>query len=235
MRLTIEDKQITGIEHEYIRLDAGVPESETITAMLRSDETLARFRGILDETVGESAIDLHRASSFYGTMDYLLLDAMRHVTELPIAFSNGWRYGGAIARGPITRRDLFSIVPMNPPLRTAELTGRQIYQLLEDNLERTFAAEPFKQMGGYIKRNSGLKVYFKLENPYGQRIQRIFSEDGELDAERLYTVAYVTVQAVPDDVGTNHKELAIHAVEAMERLLANAPYKRDDLETYIPV
>ncbi len=107
--------------------------------------------------------------------------------------------------------------------------------MLEDNLESTFSTQPFKQMGGYIKRNAGLRIYFKLENPYAQRIQRVFVGKEEVDPDRAYQVVYVTQQAVPQKVGRKHKNLNIHAVEAMEQLLRKSPYDRKDLDGYMPV
>lgn len=86
-------------------------------------------------------------------------------------------------------------------IRSVELTGQEIIDMLEDNLESTFSAQPFKQMGGYIKRSAGLRIYFKLENPYGQRIQRIFVGEEALDPEKTYQAAYVTRQAVPERYG----------------------------------
>lgn len=234
LRLDV-DRGIQKIEHEYILLDESVEQDREMLDMLKEDEILGKFSEDLEERVGRSAIDLHRGSSFYGTMDFLLLDAMREATGLPIAFSNGWRYGGAIKKGELTRRDLYQIVPMDPMIRSAKLTGQELFDLLEDNLESTFSAEPFKQMGGYIKRNAGLKVYFKLENPYGQRIQRVFTETEELDPDNLYEVAYVTTQAVPGNIGRDHRDRGIHAVEAMEQLLSQAAYDRRDLDSYIPV
>ena len=235
LRLTIKDKRIADIAHEYTVLDQSVPQHRGMLAQLKKDPVLNQYKAFLEETVGRSKIDLHRASSFYGTMDYLLLDAMRAATGLPIAFSNGWRYGGAIKKGLLRRRDLYRIVPMDPMIMTAELTGEEMIKLLEDNLESTFSAAPFKQMGGYIKRNAGLRVYFKLENPYGQRIQRVFAGDEEVDPGKTYRVAYVTPQAVPRKVGRKHKETGIHAVFAMEKLLEKRPYDRKDVEGYIPV
>lgn len=124
---------------------------------------------------------------------------------------------------------------MDPMIMTAELTGQELFDLLEDNLEATFSVEPFKQMGGYIKRNSGLKIYFKLENPYGQRIQRIFVGDEKLDYDKTYKVAYVTIQAVPKKVGKNHKKTGIKSVEAMLEYLKEGRFKHEDLDSYIPV
>lgn len=234
--LQLEVEQgITKIEHRYIVLDKSVAEDKEMLTMLEQDEILSKYRRDLEEPVGQSLIDLHRGSSFYGTMDFLLLDAMREATGLPIAFSNGWRCGGAVRKGKLTRRDLYAIVPMDPMIRSAKLTGQEIIDLLEDNLESTFSVEPFKRMGGYIKRNAGLRVYFKLENPYGQRIQQIFTEEAELDPAKTYEVAYVTPQAVPAKVGRDHKDLGIHSVAAMEQLLAKGPYNREVLENYITI
>lgn len=53
-----------------------------------------------------------------------------------------------------------------------ELTGDEIVNMLEENLEKQLASDPYDQMGGYIKRGLGLTVYLKIENPAGQRIQR---------------------------------------------------------------
>ena len=235
LKLEIEDRKIAQIHHEYIVLDASIAEDPELSQMLKEDEILSAHREYLEETVGETKIDLHRGSSFYGTMDYLLLDAMRAATGTEIAYSNGWRYGGAVPKGELKRRNLYQIVPMDPMIRTAELTGQEIFDMLEDNLESTFSAEPFKQMGGYIKRNSGLKVYFKLENPYGQRVQRIFAGSDELKPEKTYRVAYVTRQAVSEEIGKNHSDTGVHAVQAMEALLEKGPYDRADLDSYLPV
>lgn len=229
------DQGVQKIDHEYVVLDQEIEEDPEMLVMLDKDKTLAKFREELNQKVGRSKIDLHRGSSFYGTMDFLLLDAIRDATGLPIAFSNGWRYGGAIKAGTLTRRDLYTIVPMDPMIRSVKLSGKEILDLLEDNLESTFSCTPFHQMGGYIKRNSGLRIFFKLENPYRQRIQRVFTEEAEIDPEKVYEVAYITEQAVPAKIGTDHKDLGIHAVEAMVQLLAKGEYDRTDLDSYIPV
>src|SRR3546814_15290483 len=89
-------------------------------------------------------------------MDDLLLEAIAEVAGTQIAFSNGWRYGAPVPAGPITLGDLWNMVPTNPPVSLTEVTGAEIRQMIEENLERTFAAEPYDQMGGYIKRIRGV-------------------------------------------------------------------------------
>lgn len=116
--------------------------------------------------------------------------------------------------------DLYNIIPMNPPIGTVDLTGDELLMMLEENLERTFAADPYDQMGGYIKRGLGLTVYVKIENPNGQRIQQVFVGNEPLEISRTYHAAFVTEQGVARKYGRQRSELNIHAVEAMQAYLA---------------
>ena len=111
--------------------------------------------------------------------------------------------------------DLWNIIPTNPPVSTVDLTGAEIREMMEQNLERTFAADPFGQMGGYLKRFRGLTIYGKLENPPGHRIEKIFKANAALEAQHSYKVAFVTAQAVPQEFGQNRKNLPIKAIDAL--------------------
>ena len=92
--------------------------------------------------------------------------------------------------------------------------------MMEENLERTFSRNPHKQMGGYVKRCFGLNLYFKVENPEGQRIQEFFVAGKRLDRAKTYTVCFVTTQGVPDHYGHNRRTLEINAIDALTEYLA---------------
>lgn len=53
--------------------------------------------------------------------------------------------------------------------------------MMEENIELVFSRNPYNQMGGYLKRCLGLEMYFKIENPPGARIQKIFVNGRPLD------------------------------------------------------
>jgi 5'-nucleotidase len=91
--------------------------------------------------------------------------------------------------------------------------------MLEENLERTFSANAMKQMGGYVKRCIGLDIKMRIENPKGFRIQEIYFQGIHLQNDQIYKVAFVTSQGVPNKLGTNRKDLAVNAVDAMEQYL----------------
>ena len=116
--------------------------------------------------------------------------------------------------------DLYNMIPMNPPISTVELTGEEIVTMLEENLERTFACDPYDQMGGYVKRGLGFHAYIKIENPAGQRVQQVFTGDDALQPGRYYPTAFVTEQGVAAKYGRNRQQHTERSIEALRGYLA---------------
>lgn len=141
---------------------------------------------MLNEVVGHTKCGLDRNTMFDASMDMLLLSAVAEAAQACVAFSSGWRYGVPIPPGPVTMNDLWNIVPSNPPVSITDLTGGEIREMLEDNLENTFSADPYAHMGGYVKRCLGVNIYAKIENPKGARIQELFVQGEPVRADRIY-------------------------------------------------
>jgi len=219
--LTVENRRVKRFSHELIivgeeiRPDPGV---EDLVA-----EAVDPHRERLSRVVGETRTGLSRTTVLEATMDNLLLQAILDATDAEMAFSNGWRYGAPVPPGPVTANDLWNIIPVNPPVSTVEITGRELRAMMEENLERTFARDPYQQMGGYVKRCMGIKLYCRLENAPGLRIQEFFAGGRRLDPDAVYRAAFVTGQGVPPKYGTNRENLDVHAIEALERYLAKGP------------
>lgn len=204
-----------------------IPVAETIAPdaeMQRLvDEVMQPHRALLAEVDGKISTSLHRGSILFSPMDDILLAAIAETANTDIAFSNGWRYGAPILPGPVTMNDLWNIIPTNPPVFTVELTGAEIKQMMEENLDRTFSADPFGQMGGYLRRFRGLTIYGKLENPPGHRIEHVFSGDEPLQSERRYKVAFVTDQGVPMKFGQHRQDLVVDAIDALRNYFEAKP------------
>ncbi len=228
-RLDVEigDGKVAVVHHELIHVNDSIPEDPEMRRLV--EQTLAPHRAMLAEIVGHTATALNRNTLLEATMDNLLLQAVAEAAGTRIAFSNGWRYGAPIPTGPLTVNDLWNIVPPNPPVSVVELAGREIWEMIEENLERTLAADPYRQMGGYVKRCLGLTIYVKFENPAGSRIQQLFVGDEELDRAGSYTAAFVTTQGVPKKYGRNRRDLELHAIEALQRYCAARPSVNADL------
>jgi hypothetical protein len=108
--------------------------------------------------------------------------------------------------------------------------------MLEENLEHLFARDPYNQMGGYLKRCMGLNLYFKVENPHGQRIQELYIAGKKLNMDQTYRAAYVTSQGVPSNYGKKRDQLDVTAVEALLNYLSrNQPLKAELQGTVITI
>ncbi len=215
--LEIRDGRVVDHRHELIEVSEGVARDPKIEAMVK--DVLKPYAEDLGCVVGEVSTALDRNANLESTMDNFLLQAIREAAGTPLAFCNGWRWGAPVKAGPVTKNDICNIISWEEPICTVDLTGRELVQMLEETLERTFSANPFHQLGGYVKRCLGLTAYVKIENPPGTRIQKLFVGQDEVKHDRVYSAAYLTVQAVPSKYGKNRKTLSKDAQRAMVALL----------------
>lgn len=216
--LEVQGKEIVDFNHELVLMDRSKVEDKDLRKKV--DKVLEEDKEKLNQVVGETKTNLARDQVLESTMDNFLLQSLMHQEEdAVLAFSNGWRYGAPIPKGDIKVNDLWNIIPVNPLVSTVELTGEELINMMEENLERTFSKEPFNQMDGYVKRCLGLNLYFKIENPYGQRIQELFVGGERVERDRTYKAVYVTSQGVPKKYGSNRKHLDIHAIDALKNYL----------------
>jgi len=232
--LEIFDGQIVDYQHQLIEVKESTHPDQIVAELVK--QALAPYKNELAEVVGETATALNRGTTLETTMDNFLLQALLESTGTPLAFSNGWRYGAPIVPGPITLNDLYNMIPMNPPVSTVELTGEEIKAMLEENLESTFSCDPYNQMGGYVKRCLGLNVYFKIENPSGHRIQKLFVGNEEIQADKYYSASFVTMQGVPQKYGRNRENQPERIIDAMRKYLAkHRPVRAELIGTYCAV
>jgi len=213
--LTVAGEGVADWTHALVPVDDSIEPDAEMNALV--DESLEPFATARATVVGETACTLHRYRMFESTMDNLLLDATAAAAGTTVALSNGWRYGAPIAPGLLREWDLWNIVPSNPPVSVVTLTGRQLRELFEQNIEATFACDPWEQRGGYLKRCRGVELLVKLENPTGHRIQQLNVSGERLRDEDTVTAAFLGEQAVPPGAGRDQRTVGISAVEALDQ------------------
>ena len=221
LELNIQQKKIVSHDYQLIKVSETIAEDPEIKDI--ATEIMMPYQNMKNTVRGKTATILHRYNTISSSADALLLSAIKFAAQTDVAFSNGWRYGAPVAAGAITDWDLYNLIPMNPPVSTVELTGLEIIEMLEENLERTFSCRPMMQMGGYIKRAIGIKFNMRIENPKGHRIQEIYIGNKPLDKKKYYTTSFVTVQGVSKNFGRNRSELPVNAVTAMIDYLQTHP------------
>lgn len=232
--LEIDKERIIDYRHQLIEVEAKIDPDPEVDDLVR--QVISPYQEELSTVVGETATALNRGTTLETTMDNFLLQALLESTGAQLAFSNGWRYGAPVIPGDITVNDLYNMIPMNPPVSTIDLMGEEIVAMLEENLERTFARDPYEQMGGYVKRGLGFNAYIKIENPPGQRVQQVFAGDEELQPGRYYPTTFITEQGVARKYGRNRKLHTQQSIDALRVYLAgHRPLCADLQGTFVAV
>jgi len=232
--LKIEGRRVKDHRHKLIEINENMSSDEEVQSLV--DKIKKPHEDMLEEVIGKTEIGLARDKVMETTMDNLLLKALIDASGAEMAFSNGWRYGSAVPPGKITVEDIWNIITTNPPVSVCNITGKELWDMMEENLDNTFAKNPYNQKGGYVKRCYGINVYFKIENAMDLRIQEFFVGDERLDKDKTYRAAFVTTQGIPAKYGTDRKDLDIDAVTALKRYVKeNSPVKPKLEDTIVPI
>lgn len=125
-----------------------------------------------------------------------------------------------ILAGEVTLEHLWNVVPTNAQVSTVELTGDELWAMPQANVERTYAANAYEQMGGFVKRCRGLRLFFKMENPKGHRIESLMVDGEAVKGDRLYRAAMLGEQGVPAKFGGQRKKVGTTAIAALRDLYA---------------
>jgi 2',3'-cyclic-nucleotide 2'-phosphodiesterase (5'-nucleotidase family) len=217
LRVEVAKGQVCAFEHELIEVAESTEPDPTVQAIV--DEQVGPHRDRLDEVVGATASPLHRMSVLESPMDNLITDSYVSLTGADVSFSHGWRYGAPVVAGDITQGDLWQIIPTNPEVFTARMTGEDIRKTLEASLESVYASSPFHQKGGYPIRVSGLSAIVRINNPKGARVQQLDIGGNPYRADRLYTVAGAGEQDL--SLADEKKGTGVAAIDAIKRHLTS--------------
>ena len=155
------------------------------------EKARAPHRAKLDAPLATTEGLLYRRGNFNGTMDQLILDALRAEQNAEIAFSPGFRWGTSLLPGETIRyENLLDQTAVTYPYATvSELTGETIKTILEDVADNLFNPDPYYQQGGDMVRVGGMRYAIDPSAAMGRRITRMELDGKALEASRRYKVA----------------------------------------------
>ncbi|MEO7990275.1 MAG: bifunctional metallophosphatase/5'-nucleotidase [Chryseolinea sp.] len=148
----------------------------------------------LHRVIGKSKTILMRNYILETPMDNLITDALMWKFKTDITLSNGFRFGTPLLPDnktgvvDITKDFLWSMLPVNSRVKTGDVTGQQIMNWLEKELENTFATDPTKRFGGWLVRFNGMQITITIGNEKGKRVQRVTIQGNPIEIEKSYTL-----------------------------------------------
>jgi 2',3'-cyclic-nucleotide 2'-phosphodiesterase (5'-nucleotidase family) len=141
------------------------------------------------------------------TIDTMVLDALKwRLPEMDIVLSNGFRFcpprstPDNTGNIPITNGFIFDMLPVDSTIRTAEVTGNQLTEWLEKELNNVFAEEADKRFGGWVVKFKGMEITFKAFAPMGKRVATVKIGGQDLQGDKTYKVCACERDGDPDDV-----------------------------------
>lgn len=182
-------------------------------------EKSKQYYGSLDETlgtqVGSAGQDLTKED-----LGYLVADSYRSYFGTEIGIQNGGGQRAEIAKGPVTLRDLKSVLPFGNSVTSVTATGAQLRLLLEQGIQSN------PNGGGGFPRTAGLKFEFDPSAEFGKRITHIELASGEpFNDKATYSIALSRFIADGGDGMT--------AVRDATRTTSETPIDADVFEKYI--
>lgn len=160
----------------------------------------APYAAELEQVVGQTDDLLYRRGNFNGTLDNLIIAALRAHYGAQIALTPGFRWGASILPGAIRHEDIMNATAITyPETYVRDMRGAEIKTLLEAVADNLYNPNPYYQQGGDMVRAGGLAYTLHPAGASGQRISNLRLADGNadgdggdgapIDADKFYKVA----------------------------------------------
>ncbi len=236
LELTISNGKVVEDKYSLVEVDSNQHKADKeIAALIKTNESV--FEKDINTVIGYSTIPLYRYFVVENTIDTLILDALKwKIKEVDIVLSNGFRFcpprttSDHTGNIPITNGYMFDMLPVDSTVRTGTVTGKQISDWLEKELNNVFAKNAGERLGGWVIKFKGMEVSFKAYAEIGQRVQQIKVKGSLIEPNKTYNICACERDGDPADMlcrmtgvaNASNTDFTLHSV-LTEYLTANSP------------
>ena len=214
LELTIQHNKVIKDNYELVEVTSGkYPPAKEISELIKANEK--PFEEDIYSIAGYSTIPLYRYFVVENPIDTLILDALKwRVPEVDIVLSNGFRFcpprttPDHTGNIPITDGFIYDMLPVDSTVRTGTVTGKQIMDWLEKELNNVFAKDASERFGGWVIKFKGMHVSFNAFAEKGKRVQEVLVGDTKLDLSKHYNICACERDGDPADMLCRMKGVA---------------------------
>ncbi|MBX9889011.1 MAG: bifunctional metallophosphatase/5'-nucleotidase [Flavobacteriaceae bacterium] len=204
--LTILDGKVISDSYELIEVASPkIKPDPKIANLLKEKESV--YQEQINTVVGYSTIPLYRYFVVENPIDTMILSALHwKFPEIDINLSNGFRFcppkttPDETGNIPITNGFVFDMLPVDSTVRTAKVSGKQLINWLEKELNNVFATDASKRFGGWVVKFKGMEVQFNAFAEMGTRVQSITVKNVPIDPEKMYSIMACERDGDPEDM-----------------------------------
>lgn len=236
LELKIKDGKVIGDTYSLVEIDSEKFKADKdISKLIEIHEQ--PFESDINHIAGYSTLPLYRYFVIENTIDTLILDALKwKIKEADIVLSNGFRFcppnstPDHTGNIPITNGYIFDMLPVDSVVRTGSVTGKQIFDWLEKELNNVFAKDASQRLGGWVIKFKGMKISFKAFEENGRRVKDVEVNGLPLDPAKIYRICACEREGDPEDmlcrmrgvVNPKNTAFTLHSV-LKEYLSVNSP------------
>jgi sulfur-oxidizing protein SoxB len=202
--IKVKDGKIESYVYELLDVDPEKYPADKKTLAL-VEKIAAPYENEMNQVIGYTKTPLVRYFVLETPMDNLITDAVMWKFKPDIALSNGFRFCQPLAvpenknQVAITNEFLWNMLPVDSTAKMGEVTGQQILEWLEKELENAFATDPSKRFGGWFVRFAGMEVNCTIGKPKGQRVNWVKIKGKALDKTKIYKIVACEREGDPND------------------------------------
>lgn len=173
-----------------------IPVTDRIADAPEMQPVFDKYRDLLvklAEPVGATAVELDALSysnrNKETNIGNFIADAYRTAAGADVGYVNGGSIRADLTYypGPLTKRDVLSMLPFNNPIVKVEVSGRTLRAIVEHGVARSGVGEDSEP--GRFPQVSGMSFRFDTSLPVGKRVVEILVGGKALDDTRTYSVA----------------------------------------------
>jgi len=204
--LTIQNGKVIKDEYELVEITAEkFTASKEIAALIQDNEQ--PFEKDIYTVAGYSTIPLYRYFVVENPIDTMILDALKwKLPEIDIVLSNGFRFcpprttPDHTGNIPITDGYIYDMFPVDSTVRTGMVTGTQLWEWLEKELQNVFAKNASERLGGWVIKFKGMKITFNAFAEKDKRLQTVSIAGKPLDMDKIYSICACERDGDPADM-----------------------------------
>ncbi len=183
-------KRLESMDWDIVPVTAAIPDAPEFAPIV------AKYKDLLErlaEPVGATSVTLDALSYSNRTKETnignFVADSYRWAVDADVALVNGGSIRADLTYnpGPLTKRDVLSILPFNNPIVKVQISGKTLRAVLEHGVARSGVGEDGEP--GRFPQVSGMTFRFDTTKPAGSRITQLLVGGKPLDESGIYTLA----------------------------------------------
>jgi 2',3'-cyclic-nucleotide 2'-phosphodiesterase (5'-nucleotidase family) len=206
LNLTIQHGKVIQDEYELVEIDPHqFSADKKVKALI--NELEQPFQAEINQIIGYSTIPLYRYFVIENPIDTLVLNAIRwKVKDVDVVLSNGFRFcpprttPDETGNIPINSGFVYDMLPVNSPIRRAQVSGKKLREWMEKELNNVFAKEAAERLGGWVIKFNGMKVRFNAFGEKGKKVKEMTIADEAVQDDKIYSICACERDGDPEDM-----------------------------------